>query len=129
MAAIARYCLKRSQMKYRSFKFAYEGEPGTVLLEAHVRPAGRMAPRLRLQVPAMRPRDEVVFLIHTAAEIEHSLLAQYLFAAYSLPTTNPHRGWRSTLLQIAREEMGHLMSAQNMLLALGAPMNFEREDF
>jgi hypothetical protein len=118
-------------MKYRSFKFAYEGEPGTVLLEAHVRPAGRMAPRLRLQrqVPAMHPRDEVVFLIHTAAEIEHSLLAQYLFAAYSLPTTNPHRGWRSTLLQIAREEMGHLMSAQNMLLALGAPMNFEREDF
>src|SRR6201999_1289760 len=68
-------------------------------------------------------------LIHAAAEIEHSLLAQYLFAAYSLPTTNPHRGWSDTLTQIAREEMGHLMSAQNMLLALGAPMNFEREDF
>lgn len=30
---------------------------------------------------------------------------------------------------IAIEEMGHLMAVQNMLLALGAPLNFEREDY
>jgi hypothetical protein len=128
-------------MKYRSFKFSYDAEPGLAApFDAKVtdsglfevrRAAPQTAPRLRLerQVPAMYPRDEVVFLVHTAAEIEHSLLAQYLFAAYSLPKTNPHRRWRSMLIQIAREEMGHLLSAQNMLLALGGPMNFEREDF
>jgi len=89
--------------------------------------AGRV--RLKRQSPAMHPRDEMIFLLHTAAEIEHSLMIQYLYAAYSLPKTFPQIGWRLILLGIAREEMGHLMSAQNLLLALGAPLNFDREDY
>ena len=56
-------------------------------------------------------------------------MIQYLYAAYSLPKTFPQITWRLTLLGIAREEMGHLMSAQNLLLALGAPLNFDREDY
>ena len=39
------------------------------------------------------------------------------------------KAWRGILLAIAREEMGHLMSVQNMLLLLRLPPNFEREDF
>ena len=31
--------------------------------------------------------------------------------------------------EVAREEMGHLMTVQNLLLALGLPPNLEREDF
>jgi hypothetical protein len=97
--------------------------------------------------PPLNPRDEAIFLLRTAAEVEHALLVQYLYAAFSLK----HRrdggltdqqlaliidshppdtfGWRETLLNIAKEEMGHLMTVQNLLLLLGGPLNFEREHF
>ena len=81
------------------------------------------------QIPPMRDRDEAVFLLHTAAEIEHSLLAQYLYAAFSLTGNDAPSHWRRVLLAIAREEMGHLITVQNCLLALGGPLNFEREDY
>jgi hypothetical protein len=35
--------------------------------------------------PALPLRDTTVFLLHTATEIEHSLLVQYLYAAWPLP--------------------------------------------
>jgi hypothetical protein len=87
--------------------------------------------------PPLNPRDEVVFLLHTGAEIEHSLLVQYLYAAYSLksPQDVPPehaagvREWKKTLLGIAREEMGHLITVQNLLRLIGGPLNLEREDY
>ena len=57
--------------------------------------------------------DWAVFLLHTAAEIEHVLMVQYLYAAYSLrdrdftgPEVPAHataraRRWRATITQIA----------------------------
>jgi hypothetical protein len=84
---------------------------------------------LMRQTPPMSDRDEVIFLLQTAAEIEHSLLAQYLYSAYSLNKTGKQMEWRATLLEIAREEMAHLLSVQNLLRVLGGPLNFEREDF
>ncbi|MGH4016845.1 MAG: ferritin-like domain-containing protein [Pseudonocardiaceae bacterium] len=82
-------------------------------------------------VPSMSARDEAIFLLHTAAEIEHSLMVQYLYAAWSLPQDGPDRvpRWRSDILQIAREEMGHLAAVQNLLRFIGGPLNFDREDF
>jgi hypothetical protein len=91
--------------------------------------------------PPLEPRDEAVYLLHTAAEIEHALLVQYLYAAYSLKTPEEiepadrrraeHQqavaDWRREILAIAKEEMGHLLTVQNLLLLLGAPLNFERE--
>lgn len=85
--------------------------------------------RLKRQDPPMAPLDELVLLLHTAAEIEHSLMAQYLYAAYSLPDQSPQREWQETLISIARQEMGHLMATQNLLLSIGAPLNLEREDY
>jgi hypothetical protein len=87
--------------------------------------------------PPLTPRDEVVFLLHTGAEIEHALLVQYLYAAYSLksaqdvpPEHAGHvRAWKKTLLDIAREEMGHLITVQNLLRLVGGPLNLEREDY
>ncbi|MEA2575099.1 MAG: hypothetical protein QOH93_2397 [Chloroflexia bacterium] len=87
--------------------------------------------------PPLAPRDEAVFLLHTGAEIEHALLVQYLYAAYSLksPKEVPQehadkvRAWRKTLLGIAREEMGHLITVQNLLRLIGGPLNLEREDY
>lgn len=85
----------------------------------------------------LAPRDEAVFLLHTAAEIEHALMVQYLYAAYSLkpkeavpPDKQAQvRSWRTTLLGIAREEMGHLITVQNLLRLIGGPLNLEREDY
>ncbi|HEX8599271.1 MAG TPA: ferritin-like protein [Chloroflexia bacterium] len=87
--------------------------------------------------PPLAPRDEAVFLLHTGAEIEHALLVQYLYAAYSLksPKEVPQehaskvRAWKKTLLGIAREEMGHLITVQNLLRLIGGPLNLEREDY
>ena len=97
-------------------------------------------------VEQLSEREKVVFLLHVAAEVEHSLLVQYLYAYFSLgnPTQRPDlsaaqkllvfgadniTGWGGTILKIAREEMGHLLTVQNLLLALRGPLTFEREDF
>ena len=86
--------------------------------------------------PDMTWRDHLVMLLHFGAEIEHSLMVQYLYAAYSLggpQVPDEHRemveGWRDAILTVAREEMGHLLTVQNLLTFLGAPVNFAREDF
>jgi hypothetical protein len=104
----------------------------------------------------LHPREQAVFLLHAAAEIEHALMVQYLYAAYSvrippepIPTgvtikvdhgpdkvdDEPERLeqrhlilWRDILIEIAREEMSHLVTVQNLLRLLGGPLNFERED-
>ena len=87
--------------------------------------------------PPLAPRDEAIFLLHTGAEIEHALLIQYLYAAYSIrgaKDVSPEhaakvRAWKATLLEIAREEMGHLITVQNLLMSIGGPINLEREDY
>ena len=85
--------------------------------------------RLARQSPPMAVRDEFTLLLHAAAEIEHSLMVQYLYAAFSLPERSPQSMWKAAMLQVAREEMGHLMAIQNILFQIGSPLNFEREDF
>jgi len=77
-------------------------------------------------------RDYLITLLRIGGEIEHALMVQYLYAAYSLggPAAEKEpelvRDWRDTLLTIAREEMGHLITVQNLLLLLGGPVSFER---
>ncbi|HWX02765.1 ferritin-like domain-containing protein [Collimonas sp.] len=82
------------------------------------------------------PRDYVAYLLSIDAEIEHCLMVQYLYAAYSLggPQVPPQfreavRNWQEVILGIAKEEMGHLISVQNVLRLIGAPLHFEREDY
>ena len=80
--------------------------------------------------PTLEPRDEAAFLLKAAAEVEHMLMVHYLFAAYSLKPRGEHPeidAIQKGLLQIAREEMGHLITVQNLLLLIGAPLNFRRE--
>ena len=80
--------------------------------------------------------DYTIFLLHVAAEIEHSLMVQYLYAAYSLggddlsaEDRDNARVWREIILGIAKEEMAHLLTVQNVLRALGGPLHLEREDY
>lgn len=77
----------------------------------------------------MSVRDEAVFFLQIAAEVEHALLVQYLYALYSLNTAAglPVTKWGGVLRRIAREEMGHLVTLQNLLAALGASPHLRRE--
>jgi hypothetical protein len=91
--------------------------------------------------PEFTWRDYTIFLLTIAAQIEHSLLVQYLYAAYSLggpqlagkSVTDEQRtsvaAWRQVILGIAKEEMGHLVTVQNALRFLGAPVSLDREDY
>lgn len=81
-------------------------------------------------------RDYLVMLLQMGAELEHGLMVQYLFAAYSLnlsPETDSQRkwvkDWQDQILTVAREEMGHLLTVQNVLCFLGGPTTFQRRDF
>lgn len=86
--------------------------------------------------PEFNGKDYVTFLLHIDAEIEHGLMIQYLYAAYSLggpqvPEANQATvaRWQETILGIAKEEMGHFVSVQNVLKLIGAPLHFERQDY
>ncbi len=80
-------------------------------------------------------RDYLIMLLHIGAELEQSLMVQYLYAAYSLGGVESRkheakvREWRAAILGVAKEEMGHLLTVQNVLCLLGGPISFEREDY
>jgi hypothetical protein len=73
-------------------------------------------------------------LLTEAAEIEHTVMAMYLFAAFALKVSPDEGGvsyrqlelirrWKGTLLEVAREEMEHLGIVCNILTAIGeAPL-------
>jgi hypothetical protein len=111
------------------------GEPIPVRREPDGAPAAEQI------VPETPPlelsgRDYAISLLRLAAEIEHGLMVQYLFAAYSLDSPGAPaaqrpmvRRWQEAILGIAKEEMAHLVTVQNLLTALGGPLQFNREDF
>src|SRR5271165_1081810 len=114
-----------------SYKIPPEDDPeyGAKLEEEH-----ELAKRYNKR-PDMSWRDHLVMLLSFGAPAEHCLMVQYLYAAYSLKTEgeDPERrekieDWRAHVLAVAREEMGHLLTVQNLLLLLGAPASLGREN-
>lgn len=83
----------------------------------------------------MDPRQSAIFLLSTAAEVEHALMVQYLYAAYSIDVGAASksafgpRDWQRVILGVAKEEMGHLITVQNVLRLLGAPLHLERDPY
>ena len=77
----------------------------------------------------------LIQLLHIASAIEHALTVQYLYAAYSLDDErrDPEERakvtlWRNLILSIAKEEMGHLLTVQNILCLLGGQMELVRRN-
>jgi hypothetical protein len=80
--------------------------------------------------------DQLVWMLHLGAVLEHALMVQYLYAAYSLggpqvPEQYHHKikEWQESILAVAREEMGHLLTVQNVLTFLGSSFSLERDQF
>ena len=75
-------------------------------------------------------RKELTYLLCQAAELEHGLMCEYLYAAFSLKSTaGPGlradqlaavERWRGMILSIAAEEMLHWAMVQNLLTAVGS---------
>ena len=86
--------------------------------------------------PEMTWHDQLVWLLHLGATMEHALMVQYLYAAYSLggplvplPHHKEVKEWQDSILAVAREEMGHLLTVQNVLTFLGAGFGLSRDQF
>ena len=80
------------------------------------------------------PYLELVRLLREAAEIEHALMVQYLYGAYSLkPAYAAIRGFSAPspnhLLGVAIQEMQHLEKVNRMLGELGSAPNLVRQGF
>jgi hypothetical protein len=81
-------------------------------------------------------REALIYMICQAAELEHLLMCEYLFAAFSLKDRVDEgvsetqlaaiQRWRSTVLGVAAQEMLHLALTANMLSALGASPHLSR---
>ncbi len=84
-------------------------------------------------------RDELVALLHEAAELEHGLVCSYLFTAFTLKDggadgltaqqSEAVTRWRGLLTTVALEEMTHLALVSNLLTALGAAPHLRRPPF
>jgi len=81
-------------------------------------------------------REALIYMLCEAAELEHGIMCQYLFAAFSLKQSadeglTPEEleavtRWRRTISHVAAEEMLHLALVQNVLSAIGAAPHLTR---
>ena len=93
----------------------------------------------RSQGGGLENREALIYTPGKAAELEHLVMLQYLFAAFSLKqsvseglseeTLVAVQRWRKTLLGIAEQEMLHLALVQNLLTAVGAAPRLARPNF
>ncbi|WP_375382966.1 ferritin-like domain-containing protein [uncultured Sphingomonas sp.] len=91
------------------------------------------------QAVVVGSREQLLHLVAEAAEIEHTLMCSYLYAAFSLkragePGVLPAQGemlerWRKTIMDVAIEEMGHPVIVANLTVAVGGRPHFGRPNF
>lgn len=83
-------------------------------------------------------REQLLYWLHEASEIEHHLMCCYLYAAFSLKRDQPGwspaqreavAGWRRAINAVALEEMTHLALVGNLFNALGAGPHLNRPAF
>lgn len=87
----------------------------------------------------IKNREELIFLLSEASQIEHMIMCQYLFAAFSLKQDASEglspsqletiRGWGKSISGIAVQEMIHLSIVSNLLISIGAVPLFYRPNF
>src|SRR3984885_1444310 len=87
----------------------------------------------------LKTREEILHALYEAAELEHNLMCTYLYAAFSLKDSEAEglraeevaavRRWRSELIKVSVEEMGHLTAVWNITAALGGAPRFGRGNF
>ena len=94
---------------------------------------GRAAPEAPFVI---EHREALIYMLCEAAELEHGIMCQYLFAAFSLKQREDEvltkgelaavERWRRAISHVATEEMLHLALVHNLLSAIGAAPHFGR---
>jgi Ferritin-like len=94
---------------------------------------GKAAPEAPFMI---EHREALIYMLCEAAELEHGIMCQYLFAAFSLKQREDEgltadvleavRRWRHAIAHVATEEMLHLALVQNLLSAIGAAPHLAR---
>jgi Ferritin-like len=87
----------------------------------------------------LQHREALVYTLSKAAALEHLVMLQYLYTAFSMKDREDDglppdqlqavRRWRKVLLDIAGQEMLHLALVQNLLTAVGAAPSLGRPNF
>ena len=94
---------------------------------------GRASPEAPLVI---EHREALIYMLCQAAELEHLIMCQYLFAAFSLKQGGDEGlsddelaavlRWRELILHVATQEMLHLALVHNLLSAIGAAPHLAR---
>ncbi|HEX6451430.1 MAG TPA: ferritin-like domain-containing protein [Trebonia sp.] len=84
-------------------------------------------------------REALIYMLCEAAELEHGIMCQYLFAAFSMKERADEgltedqvatvQRWRKQISHVAVQEMLHLALVQNLLSAIGAAPHLSRPNF
>ena len=93
-----------------------------------------------MALPTIETREDLIHALSQAAELEHGIICQYLFAAFSLKSHVDEgkvtwaqleriREWKAAILLMARQEMEHLGLVGNLLTAIGGTPHFRRPNF
>lgn len=87
---------------------------------------------------SVRSREELLYLLAEAAEIEHNLMCCYLFAAFGLKgaedglspaDASEIAGWKRAIIGVAVDEMTHLALVANLTAAVGGAPHLGRPNF
>jgi CDGSH-type Zn-finger protein/truncated hemoglobin YjbI len=84
-------------------------------------------------------REALYYMLCQAAELEHGIMCQYLYAAFSLKQSEAEglssaeaeavQRWRKRISHVATQEMLHLALVQNLLSAIGGAPHLSRPNF
>ncbi len=84
-------------------------------------------------------REKILHALYEAAELEQNLMCTYLYAAFSLKDGEGEglgaseaeavARWRRAILDVAIDEMSHLVAVWNITAALGGAPRFGRANF
>ena len=95
--------------------------------------SGKAAPEAEFVI---EHREALIYALCQAAELEHGIMCQYLFAAFSLKQSTAEGltdaelaaalRWRKQISHVAAQEMLHLALVHNLLSAIGAAPHLAR---
>ena len=95
--------------------------------------SGKAAPEAEFVI---EHREALIYALCQAAELEHGIMCQYLFAAFSLKQSTGEglteaeaaatARWRRQISHVATQEMLHLALVHNVLSAIGAAPHLAR---
>ncbi|RQP23868.1 ferritin-like domain-containing protein [Piscinibacter terrae] len=87
----------------------------------------------------IRSREQLLYTLSEASEIEHNLMCCYLYAAWSLKTEDDDgvddevraelKRWQRVIVHVAIDEMSHLALVANLMNALGGAAHLHRPNF